>query len=274
MPMDQRQIIDFQKKVWDFYKANKRDLPWRNTNDPYNIFISEVMLQQTQVNRVIEKYNDWIKTFPDFQTLSQAKLTQVLRLWSGLGYNRRGKFLYESAKMITTNWRGQVPKDPEELVKLPGIGKATAASIIVFSYNKPLVFIETNIRRVFIHEFFKDQRDISDKDILLLVAQTLDRKSSREWYYALMDYGSFLGKTIENPNRRSKAYSKQSNFSGSVRQVRGEILRIISKGPMTISGIENKITGNMDHFHTALNQLLSESFLEKKGDTIQIKENE
>lgn len=274
MPMSQKQISDFQQKIWNFYHNNKRDLPWRNTKDPYNIFISEVMLQQTQVNRVIYKYTEWIKHFPDFNTLSNAKLSEILNLWSGLGYNRRAKFLQESSKIIIHKFGGKISDNPEVLVKLPGIGKATAASIVVFTYNKPLIFIETNIRRVFIDEFFREKENISDIEILSLVEKTTDLKNPREWYYALMDYGSFLGKRKENPNRKSKIYSKQSTFSGSVRQVRGEILKMLSKGPMNFSELEEKITSNRDHLTTALNQLVLESFLERRGDTIQIKDND
>lgn len=274
MPVSQRQIKIFQKRVIEFYREHKRDLPWRNTKDPYRIFISEVMLQQTQVNRVIQKYDAWLKIFPDFETLAHSNLSQILNLWSGLGYNRRAKFLIDSAKTIFNEWNSTIPKDPEILVKLPGIGKATAASIIVFSYNEALVFIETNIRRVFIHEFFKDKSEISDLQIFPLVSQTLDPINPREWYYALMDYGSYLAKTIPNPNRHSKNYSKQSIFSGSSREVRGEILRILSNSPMTISDLEKEIIGNKKHFETALNQLLQESFLEKRNDTIQINDHD
>lgn len=274
MPSNNDSISYFKKNVWDFYEKNKRTLPWRNANSPYEIFISEVMLQQTQVQRVIPKYESWIREFPDFKVLSQSSLQKILLFWSGLGYNRRAKFLLDSARIISKEWKGTIPQDPELLVKLPGIGKATAASIVVFSYNKPIPFIETNIRRVFIHEFFKDSSDITDKQILELVESTIDRNQPRSWYYALMDYGAHLGRTIPNPNRKSKMYTKQSTFEGSPRQVRGEMLKILSKGPMPEKTLKKTIKGNPIYFQTALEQLLTESFLEKNGDTIQIKDHE
>jgi len=274
MPSNNDSTRDFKKHVWEFYEKNKRVLPWRNVNNPYEIFISEVMLQQTQVQRVIPKYENWVREFPDFKILSQASLQKVILFWSGLGYNRRAKFLLDSARIISTEWKGAIPQDPELLIQLPGIGKATAASIVVFSYNKPIPFIETNIRRVFIHEFFKNNNNVTDKQILELVIKTLDNNNPREWYYALMDYGAHLGKTIPNPNRKSKNYSKQSTFEGSSRQVRGEILKILSNQPVSEEVLKKEIKGNMLYFKTALEQLLTESFLEKNGDTIQIKDHE
>lgn len=274
MPSNNDSMSDFKKLVWEFYEKNKRVLPWRNVNNPYEIFISEVMLQQTQVQRVIPKYENWVREFPDFKILSQASLQKVILFWSGLGYNRRAKFLLDSARIISTEWKGAIPQDPELLIQLPGIGKATAASIVVFSYNKPIPFIETNIRRVFIHEFFKESNDISDKQILELVESTIDLNQPRNWYYALMDYGAYLGRTVPNPNRRSKMYTRQSTFEGSPRQVRGEILRILTSGPVLEKVLKKKIKGNTLHFQKALEQLLTESFLEKNGDTIQIKDHE
>lgn len=269
MSVDQKQIKQFQKNIWDFYGKNKRDLPWRNTKSQYEIFISEVMLQQTQVSRVTVKYHEWIRALPDFQSLSNTKLQKILILWSGLGYNRRAKFLLESSKIITSQFNGIVPDSPDQLVKLPGIGKATAASIIVFSYNKPLPFIETNIRRVFIHEFFKGGDSISDKDILRLVTLTLDTNNPREWYYALMDYGSYLGKTVINPNRKSKTYAQQSKFQGSIRQTRGELLKILTQNSYLRSELAVEVKS--PHFEKALEQLTNELFIEQKDGRVSIR---
>lgn len=183
------------------------------------------MLQQTQVSRVLTKYEPFINFFPDFPTLASASFEQILKLWSGLGYNRRALHLHKSAKIIAQELKSNISSDPLLLEKLPGIGKATAASIVVFSYNTPLVFIETNIRRVFIHHFFKDGIKVHDRDIYPLIERTLDQEDPREWYYGLMDYGSYLSKIVQNPNRKSTHYVRQSKFEGSVRQQRGKILR-------------------------------------------------
>lgn len=228
MKLTQKQIVHFQKTILDFYNANPREFDWRSTSDPYKIMVSEFMLQQTQTARVVEKYKEFLNEFPTIESLANAKFEAVLRLWQGLGYNRRAKFLYESAKLIKEHFNGIFPLDFEELDRLPGIGPYTARAIYTFSTNKPTVFIETNIRTVYIHFFFKDS-EISDKQILELVEQTLDSDQPRKWYYALMDYGVHLKKTVGNVNVKSKHYAKQSKFEGSKRQVRGEVIRLLLK---------------------------------------------
>ncbi|MEK7583546.1 MAG: A/G-specific adenine glycosylase [Patescibacteria group bacterium] len=207
---------DFRKKILAYYRINKRNLPWRHTRDPYKILVSEVMLQQTQVGRVLVKYPEFLKKFPSLRALSQASERDVLLAWQGLGYNRRGLMLHKLAK--TTR---KIPNNLEDLKKLPGVGPYTAGAIMVFAFDKPVPMIETNIRRVFIHEFGKTH----DREILKLVENTLDQKHPREWYYALMDYGAMLGKTVPNPNRRSAHYTRQSKFEGSNRQKRGRQLK-------------------------------------------------
>lgn len=220
----------FQKIVWDYYRKYGRDLAWRQTTDAYRITVSEIMLQQTQVERVIPYYERFIKKFPTFRALGRAPVSQVLLAWQGLGYNRRALNLQKLAQIVTEKYKGKLPDTVEELDALPGIGKGTAGSLSAFVFNKPVTFIETNIRRVFIHHFFADKKVVHDEDILKLVKKTIDKKNAREWYYALMDYGSHLGKKIENPNRKSAHYAKQSKFEGSDRQLRGELLREILKG--------------------------------------------
>ncbi len=259
----------FQDLIWNFYKSYKRDFAWRETTNPYYIFISEVCLQQTQTSRVVEKYAELIQKFPTVKTLADAPFIEVLRVWSGLGYNRRAKYLQESAKIIIEKYNGEFPNNIELLDELPGIGVNTAAAIVVYSFNIPTVFIETNIRRVFIYHFFENEEAVSDTEILKLVEQTLDTKNPREWYWALMDYGSYLSKVVTNPNRKSKNYAKQSKFEGSVRQVRGSILKVLlSEGSITKIELIKKVSGNKNHFDTALTQLLSEKFIMRKGRKI------
>ena len=208
-------------------------MPWRDTVDPYCILVSEFMLQQTQAERVLLKYGPFITRFPDFQTLSRAGLKEVLAAWQGLGYNRRAINLKDTAGEIINRYSGKTPESTEELIQLPGIGKATAGAILAFVFNKPSVFIETNIRRVFIHFFFQDKKDIQDKEIMPLVEKTLDHENPRHWYYALMDYGAMLKKQGPNPNRKSAHYSRQTAFEGSDRQARGAILRhLLNNGTM------------------------------------------
>ena len=227
-------ILALRKTVLGFYKKHGRhDLPWRKTKDPYKILVSEVMLQQTQVERVVPKYKAFLKRFPDVVSLAEAPLGDVLALWSGLGYNRRALYLQKTAKAIVAEHGGKFPKDAETLEKLPGIGPYTARAVATFSHDAPYIFIETNIRRVFIHAFFPEAQKVADEKLFPLIAGALPKKASpREWYWALMDYGAHLKKIVQNPNQRSAHYSKQSKFEGSVRQLRGEFLRTLSNGPV------------------------------------------
>lgn len=183
-------IAHFKSFIWDFYRSQGRQFPWRNSADPYAVVVSEIMLQQTQTYRVEPKYQAFIAALPTLQNLAQADLRTVLSLWQGLGYNRRGKFLHALAQEIMHKHAGTIPDTPELLVQLPGIGKATAGSICAFAFNKPTIFIETNIRTVFLHYFFVGKNGIDDKELHPLVTATVDQENPREWYYALMDYGS------------------------------------------------------------------------------------
>jgi A/G-specific adenine glycosylase len=231
--LSQKEIKAFQKEINHYYLRHKRNMPWRDTVDPYCILVSEFMLQQTQAERVLLKYGPFITRFPDFQTLSRAGLKEVLAAWQGLGYNRRAINLKDTAGEIINRYSGKTPESTEELIQLPGIGKATVGAILAFVFNKPSIFIETNIRRVFIHFFFQDKKDIQDKEIMPLVEKTLDHENPRHWYYALMDYGAMLKKQGPNPNRKSAHYSRQTAFEGSDRQARGAILRhLLNNGTM------------------------------------------
>lgn len=260
----------FRNIVWDFYKKNKRDLPWRNTKDPYKILVSEVMLQQTQVASVLPKFKEFVREFPDFSALSKATLKQILGIWKGLGYNRRALYLKEIAGIVVGKYKGVLPKDPKILDSFPGIGEATASAIALFSFDKPLAFIETNIRRVFIHHFFKNKIRIKDKDILPLILSSIDGSNPREWYYALMDYGAMFSKEIKNPNRKSAHYARQSQFEGSVRQVRGKILaELLKLDSLELKLLEDKISAR-EFFDEAVLQLQEEGFIQVKNKIARI----
>ncbi len=220
-------ISQFRKTVLKYYCTHGRDFPWRKTKNAYRILVSEVMLQQTQAARVASKYGEFLRAFPTIQALHRAPLRTVLRVWQGLGYNRRAAYLKYAAEKIVKRHGGRVPKTIEKLVKLPGIGHATAAAIVVYAYNAPLPFIETNIRTVFIYHFFPHQMNVSDKKIFTLVAKALDWKNPRVWYWALMDYGSHIKKVHGNVSRQSAGYLKQSTFKGSTRELRGNVIRAL-----------------------------------------------
>ncbi len=222
-------ILAFRKVVWNHYKKHGRHaLPWRKTRDPYRILVSEVMLQQTQVERVIPYYKDWLRKFPNAKALAKASLADVLRAWQGLGYNRRAKNLQAAAREVT-----KLGKFPEDLQSLPGVGPYTARAIRAFADNDDVVFIETNIRTVVTHHFFPNKEKVEDKEILSILEKALPKGRSREWYGALMDYGSFLKRSGVRINSKAKAYKKQEAFEGSRRQARGAILKALAKGART-----------------------------------------
>lgn len=224
-----QRVAQFQTTVYDFYHQNGRhDLPWRHTTSPYNIVVSEVMLQQTQVGRVVPKYCEFMKRWPSARRLAAAPLKDVLIAWQGLGYNRRAKRLHECVRVVTEDLSGIWPITYDGLQHLPGIGPYTAGAVLAFAYNEAAPIVETNIRSVYLHHFFPHEHKVTDKELLEVIEKTLDTKNPRQWYWALMDYGAHLKQTTGNQNLRSRHYTKQSKFAGSDRQVRGAIIRILS----------------------------------------------
>lgn len=221
----------FRSRVMEYWKRSGREhLPWRHTKDPYVILVSEIMLQQTQADRVIPFFTRFIARFPTPAALARAPLSLVLRHWSGLGYNRRAKFLHEAAKRIVSEHGGMLPRTYEGLRALPGIGEYTAKAVRVFAYGEPESLIETNVRTVFLHHFFPRGRSVSDARLMPLIARAIEGQDPRTWYAALMDYGTYLKATRPNPSRKSKHHVKQKPFEGSLRQARGKILRAFLAG--------------------------------------------
>ncbi len=267
------QVRSFRRTVRNFYLKHGRKLPWRETKNPYKIVVSEFMLQQTQVPRVLEKYQAFIRVFPDVESLKRAPLRSVLGLWQGLGYNRRAQALKKTAERIVDDFKGSVPSEIESLMELPGIGHATACSIRAFAYNKPVVFIETNIRTVFIHHFFKKSEEVHDRDLLPLIARTLDRRNPRTWYYALMDYGVFLKKEYGNLNTKSAHYKRQERFKGSNREVRGAILRaLVKEGRIREKDLCRHVQFKKEKVLYNMEQLANEGLVVRDGDLFFISE--
>jgi A/G-specific adenine glycosylase len=234
MTLSPAQISEFQTFIWQYYaEAGRHDLPWRlpepdGSYSAYKVMVSELMLQQTQVSRVVPKFNQFLGLFPMIEALAGSSLAAVLTAWSGLGYNRRAKYLHQAAKIVVQDMAGTVPSEVQELVRLPGIGTNTAGAILAYAYNRPVIFVETNIRTVMFNHFLQGRGDISDREVTDLVAQTLDTKQPRLWYWALMDYGAHLKATGMKLNTLSKHYTKQSAFHGSKRQIRGQIIRALT----------------------------------------------
>ena len=254
----------FKDFIWQFYKQYGRPFAWRNVKNPYYILVSEIMLQQTQTYRVEPKFEQFIEAFPTIESLAQAELRDVLGLWQGLGYNRRGKALWENAKRIAVEFNGKVPNDPEILKTFSHIGPNTAASITAFAYNKPVVFIETNIRAVYLHSFFKDKEGIKDAELMPLIEKTLDYENPREWYYALMDYGVHLKKTLPNPSRKSAHHAVQSKFEGSDRQIRGKIIKKLTQNECVDRELLLRSLGNeRDRYERILDAMCAEGMVRK-----------
>ncbi len=254
----------FRRIIYEHYRSHGRTFPWRLTFDPYHILVSEMMLQQTQTQRVVEKYEAFICRFPDVLTLARAPLHDVLSLWQGLGYNRRALALKRTAERISRDFSGVMPRDADALRSLPGIGRATAAAILSFAFNEPAALVETNVRSVVIHFFFPDKDGVSDAEILPIVEKTLDTADPRQWYYALMDYGVMLKKSSNNPGRRSAHHRRQSPFNGSNRQARGEIVRTLVQEPdMTEAELLGSLNLDTERIRRNLQELQDEGLVKE-----------
>ena len=265
------EIPEFRNLVYNYFRKEGRTLPWRTDYNPYHILVSEIMLQQTQVDRVTEKFVQFITAFPTLDTLAGAPLERVLSAWQGLGYNRRANSLREAARQIIQLYKCVIPDDPEILKTLPGIGPATAASIAAFAYNRPTLFLETNIRTVYIHHFFPDRESVSDDELLPVANAALDRRNPRKWYSALMDYGTMLKKTEGNLSRKSLNYKKQSPFHGSKRQLRGMILKTLVTGKSYgVVSLARKLDRSAEEVREQLNALAGEGLLVWRGRTCKI----
>jgi A/G-specific adenine glycosylase len=260
----------FNEILMQYYADyGRHDLPWRQPEpdgqfDPYKIMVSELMLQQTQVARVIPKFNEFLINFPSVAALATASLGDVLIAWSGLGYNRRAKFLWQAAQAITAAHNGRFPQTLAELVTLPGVGKNTAGAILAYAYNQPVLFLETNIRTVYIHHFFHNQTDVPDVAMLEVLNDTLDHTNPREFYWALMDYGTYLKKTVGNLSRHAKGYAKQSRFEGSRRQIRGQVLKLLAAQSLTLPELADRIPD--ERLAAVVTDLLAEKLITRIDD--------
>jgi A/G-specific DNA glycosylase len=258
-------IERFRELIHQHYRTQGRILPWRLTRDPYKILVSELMLQQTQVKRVVAKYESFLRDFPNFAALSRARLQNVLEMWHGLGYNKRALALKRTAQIVDTKFDGMLPSDYAALVELPGVGRTTACAIRAFAFDAPEVFIETNIRAVFIHFFFADAEGVKDAEIYPFVECTLDRSNPRTWYYALMDYGVMLKKKYTNPSRQSAHHKRQAPFKHSNRQLRGQILAlIVAHADMTETELLRRLNVDSELILRNLKKLEEEGFFKRE----------
>lgn len=264
-------ISNFREVVWEHYRQNARPMPWRDDTRPYYVLVSELMLQQTQVDRVIPKFEAFIATFPDIKTLATAELSDVLTLWSGLGYNRRAKFLWHAAQMVEYEFAGVMPDTMEDLQKLPGVGPNTAGAILAYAFNQPIVFIETNVRTVLFHHFFADHPEqVSDVELREIATSVLDIEHPREWYWALMDYGTHLKKTAGGRLSQSKHYKKQAPLKGSLREMRGRIVKTLTRSECINEQLRDCVSAD-ERYDTALDALVREGMVQISGEVISLR---
>ncbi len=232
-------------------------LPWRKTNDPYKILVSEIMLQQTQVERVVPFYRAFLKKFPTAQALARAKLVDVLRVWQGLGYNRRARYLHDAAKMISADFGGRFPREAAAIETLPGVGHYTARAVAAFAFNSREVFVETNIRTVIFHHYAHGATKLNDRELLPIVADVLAHAGTepRDLYARWMDYGAYLKKCGVRLNHKSAHYTKQTTFEGSTRQLRAAILRELLKKPATSAQLSHSLKRKKEDIDRELTDL-------------------
>jgi A/G-specific adenine glycosylase len=262
MVVSERKIRAFQNKVFSFYRRHKRDLPWRKTTDPYKILLSELMLQQTQVNRVVNYYKHWIKRWPTIHNLAAASRAEVLKAWMGLGYNTRAVHLHKAAQKIVNEFHGDVIKAMEQYKEIPGVGRYTAHAVQIFSTNKDLVTVDTNIRRILINEFHLPETT-SDKELWILAARCLPHGRSREWHNALMDYGA-LQLTAKKTGIKPK--TRQPRFQGSDRQLRAQIMRILLDHDASFADVQHTLSIDAARLQRILEKLMHEHLLQKEDD--------
>lgn len=258
---------EFKELIWQKGRELYRDMPWRQDTRPYYVLVSELMLQQTQVDRVVPKFEAFIGLFPDEKALAKASLADVLKVWQGLGYNRRAKFLHEAALKIVE--RGGFPEDENSLIELPGVGKNTAGAILAYSFNQPAIFVETNIRTVYFRHFFEEDDRVDDKQVIEKLTQTLDVEHPREFYLALMDYGSFLKRNGYKRISQSKHYKKQAALKGSIREVRGQIIAQLTISDEYLNDLKTKILAD-ERFDPALAGLIRDGLVMQTGPLLHL----
>jgi A/G-specific adenine glycosylase len=261
-------IREFQKKVFSFYRKYGRELPWRKTTDPYKILLSELMLQQTQVNRVILYYEKWISRWPTIHALASASLAEVLQAWMGLGYNTRAINLHKAARKIVTKFGNDVLEAMKQYKEIPGVGRYTSQAVQIFSTNANLVTVDTNIRRIFIKEFNLPEK-VSDKALWELAERCLPRGKSRDWHNALMDYGALF---LTAKKTGIKPKTQQSKFEGSDRQIRARILRCLLKEKMSLSELEKTVRIEQIRLRQILDKMMNEKIIMKKNNSYQLNE--
>jgi A/G-specific adenine glycosylase len=263
-------IIKFQQTVLRYYQEYGRDLPWRKTTNAYHILLSEVMLQQTQVDRGMAYYLTWTKRWKRVQDLAKANRVDVLKAWMGLGYNNRAINLHKTAQKISEEYDGDVIAAVKDFKNLPGIGPYTSAAVRIFARNEDIVTVDTNIRRILIHEFALPE-STSDKELWALAEQCLPKGKSRDWHNGLMDYGATL---LTSRKTGIKPKTQQSKFEGSDRQIRAKILRyILSNDSVSKQVLFTKFSKtDQDRLQRILAKMIDQEMLTYSQSTYRLKQ--
>lgn len=252
------QIAAFREVVWDFAGQGFREMPWRTDVRPYYILVSELMLQQTQVGRVIPKFEAFIARFPDEEMLARAPLSEVVVAWQGLGYNRRAKFLHEAARAIVT--ADEFPRTLSGLMALPGVGRNTAGAIMNYAFEQPVAFVETNVRTALIEHFYPDGEIVNEADFLALAELIWDNEHPRAWAWAVMDYGAHLKSQGRGRLTQVKTYKKQSPLRGSLREMRGRIIAALSQAALPDAELREQVVAD-ERFAPALEGLIKDGLI-------------
>lgn len=254
--------------IFSWWKDNLRDLPWRRTRNPYHILVSEVMLQQTQVSRVLPKYTEFLAAFPDVYSLAAARPAEVLTLWRGLGYNRRALYLQKAAKVIVADYTGVFPDSETALIKLPGLGLYTARAIMVFAFEKNVAMVDTNIRQIITHYLFGG---LPQKE--KLIQETADKLvppgRAWEWHQALMDFGALA---MAKEKKTMHIVKKQAPFKDSDRYYRGRIIDVLRVGSAKelplVADFVREYGKTPAFFHRIIDGLMKDGLLVKKKSVL------
>ncbi len=265
--VDPSTVAALQRRVFDWYAANGRDLPWRRTTDPYAILVSEIMLQQTQVPRVIPKYAGFLAAYPRLEDLAKAPLDEVLRLWKGLGYNNRGRRLRDCAAVVAAGGRGELPRSFDGLRALPGVGPYTARAVLVFAHNDDVAAVDANVRRVLTHELGLPA-GLGDGELQRVAEGVLPHGRSRDWHNALMDYGALV---LTARATGLAPRTRQGAFEGSRRWYRSRLLQaLLDDGPQRLDQLALALEVTPDVV-AALTDLLSrDGLVRREGDCVQV----
>ncbi len=272
MKITGRRIREFQDRIFSWWERNARDLPWRRTRDPYRILVSEVMLQQTQVSRVLPKYEEFLHTFPTVGSLASASPAHILRLWKGLGYNRRALYLKRAAESVVTDYDGTFPQDEALLVKLPGLGRYTARALMVFAFEKDVAMVDTNIRQIITHFFYNDQPQ-KDNVIQQTADALLPHGRSWDWHQALMDYGALA---LEKPKKIIRPKKPAVPFRQSHRFYRGKVMDLLREGTISEGALQNLFLQDyqvsLEFTSTILDGLIKDRLVVRTGQTLHLPE--